>query len=154
WMPGFRYIVPLVPLLWLLCTLAALQLLGDARREIAPRTIAVAVAVLPLCSLRDGRALGRAVAGHPTGAKPRVWVTTPDRVAVARQLAALVPAGSTLAIGECGFVPYYTPELRYLDVFGLMDPEIARLPGPHLGKLTLREFLRRDPRYYLMMSKR
>ena len=44
--------------------------------------------------------------------------------------------------------------LGFLDVFGLMDPRIARLPGAHFSKLTLATFLGRDPEFYMMMTRR
>jgi hypothetical protein len=154
WMPGFRFIAPLVPVLWLLSILAGTRLVGTSLTGMAPRAVAVAIAVLAFASMMNGRALVRALAEFPTGFKQRVWITTPERVQVARELAGMVPAGSTVAIGECGFIPYYAPGIRFLDVFGLMDARIARLPGPHFSKLTLAHFLSRDPDFYLMMTRR
>ena len=154
WMPGFRFIVPLVPLLWLLAVSAAVRLVDAAFPKLAPRTVALAVAGLAFASMMNGRALVRALADFPTGIKQRVWVTTPERIDVAKELSRLVPHGTTVAIGECGFVPYYAPSLRFLDVFGLMDPRIARLPGAHFSKLTLAQFLSRAPEFYMMMTRR
>jgi arabinofuranosyltransferase len=153
WMPGFRFFVPVLPLLWTLCTVGALRLVTAALPALAPRTIAVAVAILALASFMGGRSLSRAQLEYPTGIKQRTWITSPERVSVAKELSRIVSPGSTVAIGECGYIPYFAPGVRFLDLFGLMDPRIARLPGPHFGKLTLDHFLRRDADYYLMMTR-
>jgi hypothetical protein len=72
-------------------------------------------------------------------------------VAAAKQLRALLPRRSVLAVGECGYIPYYSPDLRIFADFGLMEPEIARMPGLHFNKLNSAYFLKRRPDFYLMM---
>ena len=153
WMPGFRFLVPLLPLLWLLCTSASLELVRAFAPALDARAVALVFVGLAIASMMNGRALARAQMEFPTGFKQRTWVGAPERVTAARELAASLPAGSLVAIGECGYIPYYAPGLCFLDVFGLMDKRIARLPGAHTHKLTLAEFLARDPDDYLMMTR-
>src|SRR5262249_4206354 len=137
WMPGFRFIAPLLPLLWLLCTSGALELLRGFAPALDPRAVALGFVAFAVASMMSCRALARAQVEFRTGFKQRTGGGAPERVTAARELAASLPAGSRVAIGECGYIPYYAPGLRFLDVFGLMDPEIARLPGAHTHKLTL-----------------
>src|SRR5262249_25450390 len=85
WMPGFRFIVPLLPLLWLLCTGAALELLRAW--ELDPRVVAAVFVALSLASMMNGRALARAQIEFPTGLKQRTWVGSPQRVTTAHELA-------------------------------------------------------------------
>ena len=53
----------------------------------------------------------------------------PRYEALARWLDANAAPGALVAIEEAGLVPYLTPQLRYLDLFGLTDPVIARGTG-------------------------
>jgi hypothetical protein len=67
---------------------------------------------------------------------------------VAADLGRRVAAGEVVALAECGYIPYYNPGVRFLDVLGLMDPEFARLESMDVGV-----FLRRAPEWYLVMIK-
>lgn len=51
-----------------------------------------------------------------------------------------------LATGEAGVIPYYT-RLPLLDLFGLMDPHLAHLPGVRHRKFDADYVLARRPRY-------
>lgn len=54
-----------------------------------------------------------------------------------------------LATGEAGIIPYYT-RLPLLDLFGLMDPHIAHLPGVRHRKFDADYVLSRRPRYVVL----
>jgi arabinofuranosyltransferase len=153
WMPGYRFFAPVLPLLWLLTALGFLSLVARALPRVSPAVVTALVCLLCAASFLQGRDLIRAELEYPTGIKQLSWTTSPERMVAAKELSGIVPPGATLAIGECGFVPYYAPEVRIFDVFGLMTPEIAGLPGLHTEKLTVRAFLEEHPGYYLMMVK-
>lgn len=55
-----------------------------------------------------------------------------------------------LALGEAGMIPYYT-KLPVLDLHGLMDPYVARLPGALHTKFDADYFFRRNPKYVLLL---
>jgi hypothetical protein len=151
WMPGFRFFVPVYPLLWLLGAASLSVLLDRVTPRISHFLVFSVVAFLVVGSFFAGRSLVRAQFTFPTGFKERVWVANMDRVETGKELRALLPAGSTLALGECGYIPYFNPGIRILDLFGLMEPKIALMRGLHTHKLTSEYFMVSRPEYYLMM---
>jgi len=58
-----------------------------------------------------------------------------------------------LAIGEAGIIPYYT-QLPILDLHGLMDPYVARLPGALHRKYDGDYVFRRKPKYVFLLVRR
>jgi len=128
WMEGYRFMVPVIPLLCLLVGSGAALVHGALGRALAPRRLAVvaalAGALFAFVSLRgllglDGRMqqYGKSIAsGH---------------AALAEWLRGAVPAGTLLAIGDGGLVPYATG-LPSVDLQGLTDRFIAR-HGPLEG---------------------
>jgi hypothetical protein len=153
WMPGFRFFVPVLPVLWMLCTGALLEFAAAARPRIAPQAVLVVVVLLALASFSSQRALVRSQLRFQTGLAGVTWDSSPTRVEVAKSIGNLVPPGRSIALFEAGYVPYYNPQLRVLDDSGLNDRTIARLPGRHMYKMTPEYFLRYRPDYFLTMIK-
>lgn len=151
WMPGFRFFVPIYPLLWLLAAASLSVLLASVTIPIRSDWVAGLILVLVVGSFFASRSLVRAQFAFPTGFKQRVWLPSPDRVRTAKELRALIPSGSELALGECGYIPYFNPDTRIVDLFGLMEPKVARMPGLHMHKMTAAYFAERRPDFYLMM---
>ena len=151
WMPGFRLLVPIAPMLWLLALSAALVLLGAPGRDVPAPLVVAIVLVFAAAQFADGRKAVRAEQPFATGFKGVTWTSSRERIAIAKQLRSTLPPHSTLAVFEAGYVPYYCPDLRIQDDSGLNDAEIARLPGRHMYKLTSDVFLRRRPDYFLAL---
>jgi hypothetical protein len=151
WMPGFRFFVPVLPLLWVLGVGSLLAFVSSAQPRVSPLAVGALVVTLAVLSFSLGRAMVRSQLEFPTGFKGITWHASPFRVEVAREVGRIVTPGSLLAIFEAGYVPYFLPDVRILDNSGLMDRTIARLPGRHMHKLTAAYFLERAPDYYLMM---
>lgn len=61
------------------------------------------------------------------------------------------PPEATIAISDVGAVGYYS-ERRILDMFGLIDPHIARLRGRMHYKADPKYVLGRDPDYIVLVS--
>jgi hypothetical protein len=57
--------------------------------------------------------------------------------------------GSKVAIGEIGIIPYFG-EFYVIDLFGLTDPHIAKLPGGWNEKVDLEYLRKRNPDYYIL----
>jgi len=151
WMPGFRFFVPMLPLLWVLGIGSLLAFVSSAQPRVGPLPVAGIVLALAASSFSVGRVLVRAQLEFPTGFKGIQWQASPTLIVVAREIGRIAPPGSLLALFEAGYVPYFNPNLRIVDLSGLMDRTIARLPGRHMYKLTADYFLKRAPDYYLMM---
>src|SRR4029077_21236239 len=60
WMPGFRFFVPVLPLLWVLAIGSLLAFTGSAEPRVSPFAVGALVAVLAVSSFALGRALVRA----------------------------------------------------------------------------------------------
>lgn len=144
WMPGFRFLVPAFPLLAALAAAAlggALERLRPGLRlpvEISAALVIGApwVALLQLRIDRVGKAQGSELISS-------------QYVHAGRWLKTHVPADSVLAIGEAGIVPYVS-EHRYIDLFGLNDKVVARMPGYWFYKEPTDYVLSRDPDYIVL----
>ena len=75
----------------------------------------------------------------------------PHYLAMARCLQEQARPGDLVGIEEAGLIPYGTPGLRYLDLFGLTDATIAAAPGvPPFDKHDNRYVLASRPRYLVI----
>lgn len=134
-------IVPAVALVAFAAALERPPAVG-ARRWIATLAVCIAAGFQAVDSLSS--------AGWKTR-NPAAAVGEP----VGQFLAAHLPAGALVALATAGSVPYFAPELRFLDTLGLNDEHIARrevpmgvtrrqdMPGHHKG--DGRYVLEREP---------
>jgi arabinofuranosyltransferase len=144
WMPGFRFIVPILPLVGLLLQAAAVEAENCwplARMKVA---LAMSVAALLGCSTWMG------LSAIPSSVRD-VTLVPAEHEEVATWLNNHVAKGSLLALGEAGVVPYYT-HLAALDFFGIVDTHIAHLRGIRHHKFDVDYVLHRKPDYVLMLA--
>jgi hypothetical protein len=146
WMPGYRLLAPFAPALILLAVASLAALAARGALPMPAAGVAVLVGVLAVLSFASTRNLIRSQRAFPSGFGHVTWLSSPLRVEVAEALRETLPEGSAVALAECGVIPYYAPDLRVVDVLGLMDPAFARMPA-----MTAEEFLRRAPDAYLVM---
>ncbi|WP_437618596.1 hypothetical protein [Sorangium sp. So ce1151] len=144
WMPGFRFLVPAFPLL---AALSAAALCGPLERlrpgvRLLVGISAALVIGAPWAALLQFR-IDRA--GTARGAE----LISSQYVRAGSWLKTHVPADSVLAIGEAGIVPYIS-EHRYIDLFGLNDKVVARMPGYWFYKKPTDYVLSRDPDYIVL----
>jgi hypothetical protein len=129
WMPGFRFVVALIPILIVLIELgiyASAQIVGARlipfRREVILITFLVIAG-----SMFAGRALIR-------GQLPNLGTTLytssghalPSHVAASKWLHEHSTGKHSFACGEAGILAYENPTLRFVDLNGLLDKEIAQ----------------------------
>jgi hypothetical protein len=170
WMAGFRFLMQVHAVLMLLVATGLHQvvlLVQRARRggqrgtTAGPRaaTAAGAVAVL-LAVLMAGTSV-RASNAHLRQALPWLESRLGQAIGfepggpyfqVAQYLDEHVPAGSWVALGEAGVIPYYAAHVNVIDVLGLMDRHIARLPGLLHEKGDAAYVLDRRPDYILLLA--
>jgi arabinofuranosyltransferase len=145
WMQGWRYMMAVVPLWTLLIVLGAvdmaqgLEKVGQWQAGIGLGMTCVALfAGLCLWAAPDFRdpkegAFSWARQGWATDAKGLLRdYRMANTIATAEFLNRTLPKGALVAYSEMGATPFYTPELRWLDTYGLTDRTIARIPT--LGK--------------------
>jgi hypothetical protein len=150
-MPGSRFHVPLLPMLWILGLAGLASLFSATHLPIRASSLSALLLCLAAASLAAQRSAFRAQMTFPSGFRTVTWHVSPLRVRLARELRRIVPPGSVIAMFEAGYIPYFNPQLRILDTSGLMDRAIARMPGRHMFKMKPEYFLQRAPDYYLTM---
>ncbi|HCF60353.1 MAG TPA: hypothetical protein DFS52_20430, partial [Myxococcales bacterium] len=139
WMSGWRFMVEaLVP--WSILTLTGLvefiawarERLQSPRGHLVTTGFAALVVALPLLAaptfsgVHDATSWWRVGWATDTrGLSHAEWMK--NCLAVAAHVNEHVPAGATIAFGEMGMIPFLSPQLRYLDTYGLNDRQIARL---------------------------
>jgi len=123
WMPAFRFVVPVLPLLHVLAGQGATDLWQRLRPRLAVPAVAPVAATL---------AAALTLAVHTYAVRRQLQEVEPYVVGLARGHASLgrwlkdaAPPGARLAIADCGAVPYFS-ELPTLDLLGLTDSFVAR----------------------------
>ncbi len=134
WMPGWRFVVPVLPLLAVL----QVQGLGRLRGRGPVRTAAApvfAVALWVACAV---------VSPHDPWSNARFSASSADLLsadnALGRKWVAAnhyihdaLPPGGVIAYSEMGYAGYSNLDKTFIDVRGLTDGEIARLPASYKG---------------------
>ena len=144
WMTAFRFLVPVIPLLCIVAYAGVASLLNTSQAIVRLEFVAVCIVLFAAGTFFSGRRLVRAETNYDSGFKGITWSQSLERLQVAGDLSRMMPAGSLLAMGECGEIPYFLPDVRVFDMLGLMDREVARMPGPHMHAL--------DPSYILQRN--
>jgi hypothetical protein len=130
WMPGYRLLVPVLPLYAVLAGVGAARAARAAPRRTA--AIVVLACVLPALDLATRIPELRASAGSR------------DTVGagLARELGRHARSVALLDVGYLG----YATGIEVVDLGGLTDPRVARMRGGHLSKRIEPAYLRaRDP---------
>jgi len=125
WMPGWRFLVPVWPLMVWLAARGALAL----RVRLRARLGAIVVAFAVLGALLLGAATTAAVLPEVRSAGVERVRAAPRLVRTLRRLGV-----RHVALVDVGFVGWSIPSLRTTDLAGLTDRTIARAPGVYLDK--------------------
>ena len=123
WMPHFRFLLPILPLLFCLMQegwVTAVDAFGPTAAK--PRLSALLVAgllfTLHLVPLWEGRFFSELEGPH---------FSTHDAKRIGEHLQKHLPGDQLIAMEWGGIIPYYAPRLRSLDTYGLTDREIVQL---------------------------
>ena len=134
WMPGWRFVVPVLPLLAVLQVqgLRRLRGRGWVRTAAAPALVVALWAVCAVVCPRDPWSNARFSTSSADllsadNALGRKWV------AANGYIRDVLPPGGLIAYSEMGFAGYSNPDKAFIDVRGLTDREIARLPSSYKG---------------------
>lgn len=140
WMTGWRFMMAVVPLWTLLLLLGLTEVAEAAGRRIGGRATgavaAIGVAALMGISLWAATEFRRPEEGGRSWAA-QGWAIDArgllrgykmeNTLLIADFLNRTLPPGAWVAYSEMGATPYFTPKLRYIDVYGLLDRTIARM---------------------------
>jgi len=158
WMPGWRFVVPVLPLLAIL----QVQGLGRLRgRGLVWTTAAPALAVTlwAICA---------AVSPHDPWSNARFSTSSADLlpadnalgrkwIAADRYIHDVLPSGGLIAYSEMGYAGYHNLDKTFIDVRGLTDGEIARLPASYKGPWGVDDeqwMFPNDPLYRILKRRR
>jgi hypothetical protein len=121
WMPEWRFVLPVLPLLALLAQAGLWRSWDAVRPRVAVPAPAFGAAVVAFLAV-----LGTSVFRHPgfEGAVGDEYRPA-DARAIGRQLAADLPRDKTVALDWGGVLPYFAPH-DCLELYGLTDHELAR----------------------------
>jgi hypothetical protein len=139
----FRFLAPALPPLFVLADegLRGLALRSPSRRSIALGACALAVAA--------------GVWGHVSQTRVRAAYERGLReahAALGSWLAERHPDDALVAVGDAGAIPFYSG-LRIIDLWGLSDATIARLPGEYGRRRGTAEYaLGRSPDVFVLWS--
>ena len=135
WMPGARFVVPMLPPLCLLAALALRQWPFFLRLVMIGFLLASGV----LHARGDGMLRWCRWAAKESGG-----LVVAPLVETGEYLRANAPPGATFAATEAGVMPYHS-RLRFIDMLGLVDAHIASLPGGLHQKYDAEYVLGRAP---------
>ncbi|HEY5961529.1 MAG TPA: hypothetical protein VIV60_33450, partial [Polyangiaceae bacterium] len=142
WMPGFRMLVPVGPFALFL----VVRLLLDGGRGAAlvkPRGVAAVALALALPFVARGVPFPL---GWGDSAAGSLKSLPAGYVEMGGLLAERFHGGNAeVAIGEAGLIPFVARDTRFLDMFGLVDADMARQPGGMHRRVHVKHLLERRP---------
>jgi arabinofuranosyltransferase len=128
WMPGSRFLIPVLPLVFILVVLGIRRLVESnvAPFSLSGIQIVGAGLVFALMEVFAGRMIVRAENPQlPSGLTSRNGFIADAHVELAEWLGQHARTGQIVALGEAGIIGYMNPKVRVLDLNGLMDRHIA-----------------------------
>lgn len=154
WMPGARFLVPAMPAVALLVPVVIGQIARRRKQAghqplgaLARTLLLLAATMLCLGHLYNAKQVRHDPSGFTVYDGARYFKH--DHFAVAQWLAKNGRSTDLVALGEAGLIPYLTG-MPALDLFGLMDPYLARLPGLRHKKFDPNYVFEKRPRFVVL----
>ncbi len=147
WMPGYRFFLPILPLMIMPASVFIVWLFHrDSRAGFI--TLSIVVAYMSLTGLLGQRAfIQNSLISTIKNGSPPVDVL----VELGLHLREVAPSYAVIAVVPAGKVPYYS-KLQSIDMRGLCDRHIAGTEIPKDIKHSLPGHLKRDPQYVLNLK--
>ncbi|NOY05814.1 MAG: hypothetical protein GXO82_04150, partial [Chlorobi bacterium] len=155
WMPGFRFLVPIAPMLLVVAVIGLHNVFLVARQAgvftaIPHGLLAVFLFTAVFSTAFYGRTMIRGqIPMMATGLRAIRGHALPVHFQVAKWLQEHTSGSFSVATGEAGLIGYLNPGLRLLDCNGLMDKNVARIRKAG-GVLNADYFLAREPDYIIL----
>lgn len=154
WMPGARFLVPAMPATAMLIPLSIESVKNrftgwnsSVNKKMVIAVFLVLVFALALVQLYNAKQTRQDISGFAGYDGERFFKH--DHIAVAKWLTDNGSKGDLVALGEAGLIPYLT-EMRGLDLFGLIDPYLARLPGLRHQKFDANYVFEKEPAFIVL----
>jgi len=150
WIPRFRFIEPVMPYIFLLLAEAMNDLLIMCHKHVRASLWSKAV-MLMLLGFVAHFYFADTVELH-TFAMLRARGAKLSHVFLGKWLKANTDTDESIALMDIGMIKYYS-DRELVDISGLTDAHVARLPGGFLKKAPdLRYLLDRNPKYVILVS--
>jgi arabinofuranosyltransferase len=154
WMRGYRFIVPILPLAYLLCQEGAFELVNILRGQFKNRIKVGIFLMIIVCSFTLLRYTSYSQGVREISSQNKKWNQIKS---VGIWMKKNLPSDSVVALGPAGMIPYYS-QLRIIDMYGLMDKTIARKgkwyeDGNIFTKTYANYVLSRNPNYILLFGR-
>ena len=142
WMPNARFLVPIIPALFILCAFFCANI---SRRWLRIGIISLLFAVQ----------IGGLFIYETRPSFDKLWSQHQDEfyMPVARKLDQLGARGQLVALSDIGYVTYYSG-IRVIDTLGLVDRHLARMRGGPEWSTDLDYVIGRRPVYVVTMVRR
>lgn len=155
WMPGFRLLLPMLPMMIIVCLFNIDLILTNTHfsaEKINYRPIVIISTVLFIAAgvLGVSRTMIRGQAPFlVSGFNSVTGFVKTEHLTVAKWIKNNTKPGDLVAIGEAGLIGYLNPEMRLLDVHGLMDKKIAQ-DRKHRRPFDVDYIFLRAPDYFIL----
>jgi hypothetical protein len=148
WMPASRFFVPVLPFLFFLVQEGVRLVWDRARQRDTLYKKRDLIALLLIAILAGNLYFERKetrlwVYGTRTGTLYQQYVD------MGKWMRAILPGDAVFAGAEAGILPYYS-KLRFIDMLGIIDPHVAKLPGGLHQKYSAEYVLSRKPDYIVL----
>jgi len=159
WMAGFRFFAQIFPIYSVLLASSLIELVDFSTQRFHASRFANLIVLLLFVALTSSslyvsyRNLRASVPWLGDWFNKRSLSPAGPYYDVALYLKNNVPEESSVALGEAGIIPYYASNIRVIDILGLMDLHVARIPGLLHEKGDAEYVLRRNPDYILLIAK-
>lgn len=142
WMPGFRMLVPITPFALYLVFKLLLSATHEAARVRPYGAIAVGFALAIPFVVRGVPFNGNNTEMSDTAGLKNIPSSYSE---MGLMLKAHFRGREEVAIGEAGLIPYEAIDVRFLDMFGLVDEDMARQPGGMHQRVHCAHLMDRNP---------
>jgi arabinofuranosyltransferase len=145
WMPGWRMLLPITPIVLFLVARLLVQLVD---RGIPWRPTGLAAVALALGLVMEGRGALLGLVdrdGIPNDAGGFKKVPRANLVVADLLERGFAGNPDEVALGEVGIIPFEAMQVRFLDMFGLVDRDMARQPGHMHARVHAAHLVERAP---------
>lgn len=146
WMPHFRFLLPVLPLLFILMQ-QGLVVVYEVVHRLKDRTWSTRAAVFAALALLLAGNLAPLYRARSFGQLSAEWFQPREAATIGRFLGETLSATDRVAIEWAGILPYYMGH-RVLDTLGLTDPAVVGQDGPRSSvgrRLTLAALAAHQP---------
>jgi arabinofuranosyltransferase len=134
WMPGFRFLLPILPISYFLIVD---QLDIRAFPRVKLNIIFLSLLIIAGSTWVIGRDfIKRDYQEYISGFKLKFDVYSKAYYDLAKKLSEVARPSDLVLIGEAGLIPYFNDQIKFIDLYGLMDRHMAKeIKGAHSRRI-------------------